>query len=604
MHAGRPPTTQLHILERIYLTVPFAQKDRAKALGARWDAAGRKWYVPAGLEVEAFREWLPDESGVAQVSTSLDVGMPIGSQTSIFASETVPAARGVPLSGLLNQISQTIARAFAQPVWTMVEVLNARMNNGHVYLELSERDAGGRVLAKANGAIWASTAARILPRFEAATGAQIAPGIKLLVQVRPTFKAQYGFSLEIVDIDPDFTLGDLEARKREIRARLQQEGLFGRNKALAAPWDYQRVLVLAPQGAAGLGDFQAEADRLQTYGLCRFTYCFSRFQGEGAAAEMKVALLKAFSTWAAPHPGDAVVIIRGGGAVNDLAWLNDYDLARAVCEMAVPVLTGIGHERDSTILDEVANIRFDTPSKVIAGIERTIKARADEAWEAFSFVVATAQHAVKDARRLTEQLDATIRSQAHRQVAMARERSEKTMNNVRLATTTNLSHARSAAHAQLSEVRHGAVRQLDFARRATPELFSRITAHAGQAVETARSRSRGHLDTVTERARLDLQAQRAASRGVMEQVATLARRTVVDAARQSESLMREVAGQGPDKTMSRGFAIVRDAQGTPVTRAQDAASRQVVHIEFHDGRATARIQTSEQDSGDELQQLS
>src|SRR5690606_11350616 len=140
------------------------------------------------------------------------------------------------------------------------EVLNARMSNGHVYLELSERDASGRVLAKANGAIWASTAARILPRFEAATGTQIAPGIKLLIQVRPTFKAQYGFSLEIVDIDPDFTLGDLEARKREIRARLQQEGLFARNKALPAPWDYQRVLVLAPQGAAGLGDFQAESN--------------------------------------------------------------------------------------------------------------------------------------------------------------------------------------------------------------------------------------------------------------------------------------------------------------------------------------------------------
>lgn len=591
-------------MERIYLTVPFAQKDRAKALGARWDAASRKWYVPAGLDADAFREWLSDEPLVDQASVSPAVGMPVGSQTSIFVSETLPAARGIPLSGLLNQISQTIARAFAQPVWTMVEVLNARMSNGHVYLELSERDAGGRVLAKANGAIWASTAARILPRFEAATGAQIAPGIKLLVQVRPTFKAQYGFSLEIVDIDPDFTLGDLEARKREIRARLQQEGLFGRNKALAAPWDFQRVLVLAPQGAAGLGDFQAEADRLQSFGLCQFTYCFSRFQGEGAAGEMKAALLQAFSSWALPHAGDAVVIIRGGGAVNDLAWLNDYDLARVVCEMTVPVLTGIGHERDSTVLDEVANIRFDTPSKVIAGIERTIKARADEAWEAFSFVVATAQHAVKDARRLTDQLDATIQSQAHRQVAMARERSERIMSAVRLATTTGLNHARNAAHMQFTEVRHGAVRQLDFARQATPQVFSRIAAHAGQAVDAARSRSRASLDAITQRARLDVQSQRAASHELIEQVATQAQRTVADAARQSESLMREIAGQGPGKTMSRGFAVVRDAHGTAVTRAQDVRTRQVVHIEFHDGRATARIQTSEQDSGDELQQLS
>jgi exodeoxyribonuclease VII large subunit len=591
-------------LERIYLTVPFAQKDRAKALGARWDAASRKWYVPAGLEADAFREWLPDEALMDPASPPFAVGMPVDSQASVFGSESLPASRGIPLSGLLNQISQTIARAFAQPVWTTVEVLNARMNNGHVYLELSERDAGGRVLAKANGAIWASTAARILPRFEAATGAQIAPGIKLLVQARPTFKAQYGFSLEIVDIDPDFTLGDLEARKREIRARLQQEGLFGRNRALAAPWDYQRVLVLAPQGAAGLGDFQAEANRLETYGLCRFTYCFSRFQGEGAAGEMKAALARAFSSWATPQAGDAVVIIRGGGAVNDLAWLNDYDLARVVCEMTVPVLTGIGHERDSTILDEVANIRFDTPSKVIAGIERTIKARADEAWDAFSFVVATAQHAVKDARRITEQLDATIRSQAHRQVAMAREQSEKTMSTVRLATTTTLNRARHAAHMRFTEVRHGAGRQMDFARQAAPEVFSRVTDQAGLALDTARSRSRASLDAVTERARRDLQSQRAASHGLIEQVAILARRTVADATRQAESLMREVAGQGPGKAMSRGFAIVRGTDGTALTSVQDAARRQVVHIQFHDGRATARIQTSEQDSGDELQQLS
>jgi len=591
-------------LERTYLTVPFAQKDRAKSLGARWDAANRKWYVPAGLEVDAFREWLPGEDLVDSASPPFAVGMPAGSQAAMFGSESLPASRGIPLSGLLNQISQTISRTFAQPVWTTVEVLNARMSNGHVYLELSERDTGGRVLAKANGAIWASTAARILPRFEAATGAQIAPGIKLLVQVRPTFKAQYGFSLEILDIDPDFTLGDLEARKREIRARLQQEGIFGRNRALPAPWDYQRVLVLAPQGAAGLGDFQAEANRLETYGLCRFTYCFSRFQGEGAAGEMKAALIQAFSAWALPQAGDAVVIIRGGGAVNDLAWLNDYELARVVCELTVPVLTGIGHERDSTILDEVANIRFDTPSKVIAGIERTIKARADEAWDAFSFVVATAQHAVKDARRLTEQLDATIRSQAHRQVAMARERSEKSMNTVRLATAASLNRARHAAHTQITEVRHGAVRQMDFARQAAPEVFSRITSQAGQALDTARSRSRSSLDAITDRARRDLQSQRAASHGLIEQVAMLARRTVADAARQSEALMREVAGQGPGKAMARGFAVVRDADGKALTSAREAARRETVHIQFHDGRATARIQTSEQDSGDELRQLS
>ena len=104
-------------MERTYLTVPFARKDEAKALGARWDAACRKWYVPAGLEVEVFRQWLPDRLGGDQPTVSAALAVP--SQASVFAPDGEPAVRGIPLSGLLNQISQTIARAFAQPVWTM-----------------------------------------------------------------------------------------------------------------------------------------------------------------------------------------------------------------------------------------------------------------------------------------------------------------------------------------------------------------------------------------------------------------------------------------------------------------------------------------------------
>ncbi|MDP3639534.1 MAG: exodeoxyribonuclease VII large subunit, partial [Azonexus sp.] len=187
-----------------------------------------------------------------------------------------------------------------------------------------------------------------------------------MVRAKPVFKAQYGFSIEIDAIDPEYTLGDLEARKREIRTRLQQEGIYDANKKLSSPWDFNAVLVVAPQGAAGLGDFQAEATRLERFGICRFVYATSRFQGEGAANEIKQALQSALQHWrdSAMSTPDAVVIIRGGGAVNDLAWLNDYELAKHICTMKIPVLTGIGHERDNTILDEVSNIRFDTPSKV------------------------------------------------------------------------------------------------------------------------------------------------------------------------------------------------------------------------------------------------
>jgi exodeoxyribonuclease VII large subunit len=331
-------------MSETFLNAPFKDKEKVKALGGRWDSERRLWYVPAGTDLAPFAAWMP----LAPASTEIALVEAAG--------ELAAVRRGMKLSELLAGVSQAVALAFKVGAWTMVEVLDTRLRGGHVYIEVSERDADGVVLAKANAVIWASTANRILPEFERATGAKIGPGIKLLVRARPVFKAQFGFSLEIDAIDPDYTLGDLEARKREIRARLQREGLFDANRNLPAPWDFNAVIVVAPQGAAGLGDFSAEAERLEKFGVCRFTYVYSRFQGEGAAAEIRSALLGAMAAWVKsrkPLP-DAVAIIRGGGAVNDLAWLNDYDLARCICELEVPVLTGIGHERDSTVIDEVA----------------------------------------------------------------------------------------------------------------------------------------------------------------------------------------------------------------------------------------------------------
>ena len=148
----------------------------------------------------------------------------------------------------------------------------------------------------------------------------------------------------------------------------------------------------------------------------------SRFQGEGAAAEIRDALLVTLAQIERNHPWrpDAVVIIRGGGAVNDMAWLNDYALVRCVCELDIPVLTGIGHERDSTVLDEVANQRFDTPSKVIAGIERTIVQRTREAQLMFEQVSLQARRTLDRARQLVEQTHVAIQSGVHQSLADTR----------------------------------------------------------------------------------------------------------------------------------------------------------------------------------------
>ncbi len=547
-----------------FLDVPFKEKDEAKALGARWDAGAKKWYAPAGTDLALFSAWLPSGNKVAAAPIKAPV-TELALTPDEESTELAAVKKGISLSQLLTGVAQAVAQAFRSGVWTIVELVEARTKNGHVYLELSERNAEGNVLATARAIIWANTASKILPEFERATGASIAPGIKLLVRAKPVFKAQYGFGIEIDAIDPEYTLGDLEARKREIRTRLKQDGVIDANKRLPAPWDYNAILVIAPQGAAGLGDFQAEAQRLERFGICRFVYAHSRFQGEGAPQEIRQVLLAAMARWTGSPP-DAVVIIRGGGAVNDLAWLNDYELAKTLCTLQVPVLTGIGHERDSTILDEVAHTRFDTPSKVIGGIEQVIRKRVSEAKASFEQLTRLASRAVQAARAKAEQRFTAIQSGATRQIGAARQQTSELM----------------------SEVRHEAHQGLREAQRQVPALMAEIRTEAANVLNMARTISTTRLENIRDRAHLDLVRSREGIQLELRDVTTYARRALSDAKTSSTALFREIAGQGPEKTLGRGFAIVRNAEGKPVTSKADVKAGHSLDIEFRDGHVATQ----------------
>ncbi len=555
---------QNRTMANTYLAVPFKDKDAAKALGARWDAAKRQWYAPIGLALTPFASWLSDAGAATVQTTALAL---VGDAADDAHAALVLQPRGISLSQLLAGVVQAVGQAFRSPVWTMVEVVELRASGGHVFIGVSERDAQGSMLAKASAVIWQSTADTILPEFERATGAQLAPGIKLLVRARPVFKAQHGFSLEIDAIDPQYTLGDLEARKREIRALLRAEGIFDANRQLAAPWDFSAVLVLAPAGGAGLGDFQAEANRLAEAGLCRFDYVFSRFQGEGAAAEMVAALQGAVAAWphARQHPPDALVIIRGGGAVNDLAWLNDYALARAVCSFPVPVLSGIGHERDSTLIDEVAHIRFDTPSKVVAAIEQRIVTRAQETQANFSQVAVLAARRLKAAQAQAAALDAELRSLALRHIAQGRLDTRALHADIGLAALHGLRLGSQRARDTLQSVKDQALAQLAQAQSEIPACWTRIAVRTQGALRAASS----------------------ANDAALALLASAGAQRIKDAATGARALMREIAGQGPEKTLRRGFAVVRGDDGRPLSRAAQLRDGVRVEIQFQDGRIGA-----------------
>lgn len=577
-----------------YLEVHYREKDEAKALGAKWDGAVRKWFVPDGLDLALFNAWLPVSARQAPhpASEQTNEVIPFEAQGN---QEVVVAKKGVTLSYLLAGVAQAISKAFKDGVWTMVEVLEAQTNKGHVYLELSERNAEGAVLAKAKAIIWAGTANKILPEFERATGASIAPGIKLLVRAKPVFKPQFGFSIEVDAIDPEYTLGDLEARKREIRTRLKQEGIFDANKKLPSPWDFNTVLVVAPQGAAGLGDFQAESNRLERFGICRFVYATSRFQGEGAPVEIRKAMLAALEDWKLTGQSvpDAVAIIRGGGAVNDLAWLNEYELAKAICTLKIPVLTGIGHERDNTILDEVANIRFDTPSKVAAGIEQVIKKRVEEAQGYFDLLTKIATRVAGNIAAKVDRDYTSIQSGALLHVEAARRVSSELINEVERQATKTVHEARHDASTLFGDVRHEAYQVLAEAKRDVPALFYEVRAEATNVVKTARTQIESRIEGIQDRAAIDIQRSRDSIQDSFDSVAVSAKRAIADAKNSSKALFLEIAGQGPEKTLGRGFAIVRDARGNPLTSALQADTGTEIGIQFRDGVVTAQVITKD-----------
>lgn len=244
-------------------------------------------------------------------------------------------------------------------VWVTGETSDLRQSGPHCYLELIEKDAEGTPVARARATIWGSRWALLSRSFNEATGARLGSGINVMVRVTVNFHPVYGMSLNITDVNPEYTLGDLVRRRMQMIAKLQQEGIIDLNRSLEWPSPVQRVAVISAAGAAGYGDFinQLYSNRYRL----RFqtTLYPAVLQGEKAAP----SIIRALEQIAASGEDyDCVVIIRGGGATGDLASFDNYELAANIAMFPLPVIIGIGHERDVTLLDYVAHTRVKTPT--------------------------------------------------------------------------------------------------------------------------------------------------------------------------------------------------------------------------------------------------
>ena len=265
------------------------------------------------------------------------------------------------LYDLQRMVRGALESRFSDPVWISAEISELKLNNtGHCYLNLVEKGAGGGTpRAEARAMIWRSAYKNIATTFEQATGSPLCSGLKVLVRVVVNFHETYGYSLQIIDIDPSYTLGDVERRRRETIEQLMADGIWDMNRELTLARPTLRIAVVSSATAAGYRDFMRELGR-NNYRF-RTTLFESTMQGDGGEDSV-VAALEEIA--AKEEEFDMVAIIRGGGSTSDLALFDSYRIASHIAQFPLPVVTGIGHDKDVSVADMVAHTHCKTPTAV------------------------------------------------------------------------------------------------------------------------------------------------------------------------------------------------------------------------------------------------
>ena len=271
----------------------------------------------------------------------------------------------ISLYELNNRVRQVLKKGFADSLWITAEITELQLNNsGHCYLQLADkRENDEAIVATARATIWAFTFRTLRPYFETTTGRSLVKGMKVMLNVEVVFHEVYGYSLNVRDIDPTYTVGDLERRKREILMQLEEEGIIQMNRELEFPLLPKNIAIISSPTAAGLGDFMNQLEK-NPYGYRYHVKLFPAIMQGDKTTDSVIAALDRIYEY--EDLFDVVVIIRGGGSQTDLGCFDSYEMAANIAQFPLPVIAGIGHERDETIVDRVAHLRVKTPTAAAA----------------------------------------------------------------------------------------------------------------------------------------------------------------------------------------------------------------------------------------------
>lgn len=395
-------------------------------------------------------------------------------------------------------VRKSVKLCLPDEYWVQAELSDVRTNySGHCYLEFVQKDPRGNALvAKARGMIWSNIYSMLKPYFERETGQTFTSGIKVLVKVTVDFHELYGYSLTVVDIDPAYTLGDMARRRKEIILRLEEEGVLTLNKELEMPLLPQRVAVISSATAAGYGDFCNQLLN-NSDGLVFYPHLFAAvMQGDKVEASVIAALnaiYKEVDRW------DVVVIIRGGGATSDLSGFDTYDLAANCAQFPLPIITGIGHERDDTVIDMVSHTRVKTPTAAAEFLINRMRETASDLERYISYFHQTIPERIAHNKERLEQWVARIPSRVQMRLQHERFRQERMAVRMNTAWQTRFlreeyrlrleQRLATAIEARLQRERHRLQLAQSQVEAASPELLLKrgysLTLKDGKAVTDA-----------------------------------------------------------------------------------------------------------------------
>lgn len=464
--------------------------------------------------------------------------------------QTQTAAQGTlfgPTPLTLSQLTQVIGNAvrstpMLQGAWVMAELSDVRVNGGHCYMELIEKSPTGQTMAKLRANVWASQFRVVQSKFMAATGRQIASGIKVMLYGSASHHPVYGLSFSVTDIDPSYTLGDMERLRREILEQLQREGVAQLNQTQRMPWAPQRVAVISAAGAAGYGDFVTQLQS-NAEGFVFYPFLFPAvMQGERTAASVCAALElieQTIDLW------DCVVIIRGGGATTDLNGFDNYQLAHRVATFPLPVVVGIGHERDRTVLDEIAHTRCKTPTAVAAFLVDSLRQAYMRSAKCVDWIVRQCADRVAGERLRLHNSESMIPAVAQQRLGSARARLGAMASQLPMVAGRRT----SAAQARLQSI-----------AAMLPSLSANVTANAAR-----------RLDEVAGRIEMAASATQSRSKAKLERLESL------------------VSALSPDNTLRRGYSVTR-VDGHAVTDASQLRPGQTLTTQLHSGTVSSVVQ--------------